>query len=162
AHEHGRDRDDGTSPVHGVAECDLRPPDAGRVAEQPVRPHRAGKPMICRPGHSRASSGVFLTAMPAAPPPSRFIGPHTLSRAVTPAVAIASPWVVPVDHMPEEGPQDDSPEVMRILVVAGDPLARTGLAALIAAMADCRVVGEVPYDAELPEVIERLAPDAVV
>ncbi len=81
---------------------------------------------------------------------------------MTPAVAIASPWVVPVDYVPEEGPPDESPEVIRILVVAGDPLARTGLAALIAAMPDCRVIGEVPYDTELPDAIERLGPDAVV
>jgi two-component system, NarL family, nitrate/nitrite response regulator NarL len=85
-----------------------------------------------------------------------------VSHAVAPAVAIAPPWVVPVDYVPEEGAQDESPEVIRILVVAGDPLARTGLAALIAAMPDCRVVGEVPDDAELPDAIERSGPDAVV
>lgn len=100
--------------------------------------------------------------MLAAPTSLRLIGPRTVSHAVTPAVAIGSPRVVPVDYVPEEGPQDESPEVIRILVIAGDPLARTGLAALIAAMPDCRVVGEVPYDAELSDAIERLGPDAVV
>lgn len=73
----------------------------------------------------------------------------------------ASPWVIPVDYVPSDGPQDE-PEVMRILVVAGDLLARTGLAALVAAMADCRVVAAVPSDAELPDAIERVDPDAVV
>ena len=85
-----------------------------------------------------------------------------MSHAVTPAAAIASSWVVPVDYVPEGGSQDESPEVIRILVVAGDPLARTGLAALIATMPDCRVVGEFPDDAEWPDAIERLGPDAVV
>lgn len=85
-----------------------------------------------------------------------------MSHAVTPAVAIASPWAAPVEYVPGEGSQGEAPEVIRILVVAGDPLARTGLAALISAMPDCRVVGEFPDDAELPDAIERLGPDAVV
>ncbi len=100
--------------------------------------------------------------MLAAPVLSRLIGPQTVSDAVTPALAIASPRVVPVDDVPGEGSRDESPEIIRILVVAGDPLARTGLAALIAAMPDCRVVGEVPFDAELLDAVERLGPDAVV
>jgi DNA-binding NarL/FixJ family response regulator len=75
---------------------------------------------------------------------------------------VASPWIVPVDHVTEEGPKDEAPEVLRILVVAADRLARMGLAALVAAMPDCRVVGEVPSDAELPDAIERLDPDVVV
>ena len=100
--------------------------------------------------------------MLAAPASSGLVGPRSVSYAVAPEAAIASPWVVPVDYVPGEGPQDESPEVMRILVIAGDPLARTGLAALIAAVPDCRVVGEFPSDAELPDAIERLGPDAVV
>jgi two-component system, NarL family, nitrate/nitrite response regulator NarL len=84
------------------------------------------------------------------------------ARPAAEAIVVAAPWIVPVDYVPSEGPQDESPEVMRILVVAGDPLARTGLAALVAAMPDCRVVGAVPDDTELPDAIERLDPDAVV
>src|SRR5689334_6765832 len=99
--------------------------------------------------------------MLAAPASSLPLGPARWSFVVTPSAAIATPWVVPVDYVPGEGPQDESPEVIRILVVAGDPLARAGLAALIAAMPDCRVVGEFPDDAELPDGVERFSPDAV-
>ena len=98
----------------------------------------------------------------AAPASSHRIRPGTGAPPAPAAVAIASAWVAPVDYVPEEGPPDEPSEVMRVLVVAGDPLARMGLASLVAAMPDGRVVGEVPYDAELPDAIERLDPDAVV
>jgi two-component system, NarL family, nitrate/nitrite response regulator NarL len=99
--------------------------------------------------------------MRAAPASARLLGPRTVPYTVS-AAAIASPWVQPVDYVPEEDPQDASPEEIRILVVAGDPLARAGLAALVGAMPDCRAVGEVPGDAALSEAIERVRPDVVV
>lgn len=67
-----------------------------------------------------------------------------------------------MDYAPDGGAPDESPQVIRVLVVAGDPLARMGLAAMTAALPGCRVVGDVPDDAELPEAIDRLDPDLVV
>lgn len=100
--------------------------------------------------------------MYAVPSSVRLNAPYTVSHTVATAVALASPWVVPVDYAPEEDRREDAPEVIRVLVVAGDPLARAGLAALVGGMPDCRVVGEVAGDTALFEAIERLGPDAVV
>ena len=100
--------------------------------------------------------------MLAAPASLRFIAPRAVPHTVSAEVALASPWVVPVDYVPEEDPQEEAPGAIQVLVVAGDPLARAGLAALVGAIPDCRVVGEITGDAALLEAIERLGPDVVV
>lgn len=51
---------------------------------------------------------------------------------------------------------------LRVLVVAGDPLARAGLAGLVAEQEDLTVTGQVGADGDLPELLETYSPDVVV
>ncbi|MEZ4770300.1 MAG: response regulator transcription factor [Caldilineales bacterium] len=51
---------------------------------------------------------------------------------------------------------------LRLLVVADDPLARAGLAAILAAQPGCQVVGQAASDADWPAEIEAARPDVVV
>ncbi len=51
---------------------------------------------------------------------------------------------------------------VRILVAASDPLARAGLAALLADQPGCVVTGQVPADASLAAMRDVYAPDVVV
>jgi len=51
---------------------------------------------------------------------------------------------------------------IRVLVVAGDPLARAGLAALLAGQEDCEVVGLASDDDDLGVALSVYRPDAVV
>ncbi len=51
---------------------------------------------------------------------------------------------------------------VRILVAASDPLARAGLAALLADQPGCLVTGQVPADAGLVSMLEVYQPDVVV
>jgi DNA-binding NarL/FixJ family response regulator len=51
---------------------------------------------------------------------------------------------------------------LRTLVVADDPLARTGLSTLLAAQPGCAVMGQVPPDAELGTALQVFLPDVVV
>jgi two-component system, NarL family, nitrate/nitrite response regulator NarL len=75
---------------------------------------------------------------------------------------IDPPAVMLIGHEGEDGPAATSSEILRVLIVADDPLARAGLAALLADLPDCHVVGQVTSDAELVQVFERLDPDAVL
>ena len=50
----------------------------------------------------------------------------------------------------------------RILVVADDPLARVGLATLLAEQSNCTVIGQVPGDINLVENMVVYAPDVLV
>ena len=47
-------------------------------------------------------------------------------------------------------------------MVADDPLARAGLAALLAEQPGCTVVGQVPADAQLPSLLEVYGPEVVI
>ena len=51
---------------------------------------------------------------------------------------------------------------LRVLVVAGDPLARAGLATLLANQPGCEVVGQVAGDADLPDALDVYRPDVLV
>jgi DNA-binding NarL/FixJ family response regulator len=51
---------------------------------------------------------------------------------------------------------------VRVLVVADDPLARAGLAALLSGQAECIVTGQVSGDAGLAEALDVYRPDVVV
>jgi len=51
---------------------------------------------------------------------------------------------------------------LRLLILAEDPLARAGLAALLAQQAGCQVVGQAPADADLAAEIDVSRPDVVV
>ncbi|RME41063.1 MAG: DNA-binding response regulator [Caldilineae bacterium] len=51
---------------------------------------------------------------------------------------------------------------LRVLIVAGDPLARAGLAALLADRPDCRLVGQVGEDEDLAAALALYRPDVVV
>lgn len=53
-------------------------------------------------------------------------------------------------------------EVLRVLIVGPDPLARAGLAALLADSPHCIVVGQVAGDAGLVDGLDASAPDVVV
>ncbi len=55
-----------------------------------------------------------------------------------------------------------SRDVLRILVVADDPLARAGLATLLADQPGWSVVGRIALDADLPASLEAYAPDVGV
>ncbi|MBN1287598.1 MAG: response regulator transcription factor [Anaerolineae bacterium] len=50
---------------------------------------------------------------------------------------------------------------LRILVVANDPIARAGLATLLAGQDGCTVVGRIADDAELPAALDTYRPDAL-
>jgi DNA-binding NarL/FixJ family response regulator len=51
---------------------------------------------------------------------------------------------------------------VRVLIVADDPLARAGLATLLADAAACGIVGQVPADSSLAVALEVYRPDVVV
>jgi two-component system nitrate/nitrite response regulator NarL len=51
---------------------------------------------------------------------------------------------------------------IRVLIVASDPLARAGLAALLDGQAECTVVGQVAAEGSLAEMVDVYRPDAVV
>ena len=51
---------------------------------------------------------------------------------------------------------------LRVLVVAGDPLARAGLATLLANQPGCEVVGQAAGDADLPDALAFYRPDVLV
>jgi len=51
---------------------------------------------------------------------------------------------------------------LRVLAVTGDPLARAGLAGLVADQEDLNVTGQVGADGDLPELLESYSPDVVV
>jgi DNA-binding NarL/FixJ family response regulator len=51
---------------------------------------------------------------------------------------------------------------IRVLIVANDPLARAGLAALLAVQPGCSVVGQVGEDADLASALEVHRPEAVL
>ena len=53
-------------------------------------------------------------------------------------------------------------EALRILVMADDPLVRTGLATLLAGQPDCRVVGQTTSHADLSAELAVARPDVVV
>ena len=50
---------------------------------------------------------------------------------------------------------------MRVLIVANDPLARAGLATLLADAAACEVIGQVPADSNLAVALDVYRPDVV-
>jgi two-component system nitrate/nitrite response regulator NarL len=54
------------------------------------------------------------------------------------------------------------PESLRVLVVAEDPLARAGLATLLANQPGCIVAGQVATDAELPNAVQVYRPEVIV
>lgn len=51
---------------------------------------------------------------------------------------------------------------LRIVIIANDPLARAGLAALLAAEPGCQVIGQTPADGELAATLEVYRPDAAL
>jgi len=51
---------------------------------------------------------------------------------------------------------------LRVLIVADDPLARAGLAALLADQPACTVVGQVPGEAGPPAALDVYRPDLVL
>lgn len=51
---------------------------------------------------------------------------------------------------------------LRVLIVADDPLARAGLATLLAGQPGCTVVGRVAGDAGLPDEVEAYRPDVIM
>ena len=52
--------------------------------------------------------------------------------------------------------------VLRVLVVAGDPLARAGLVALIENLPECVIAGQSAVDERLPDDVELYQPDIIV
>lgn len=51
---------------------------------------------------------------------------------------------------------------VRVLIIADDPLARAGLASVLAGQSGCLVVGQTPAQADLPAEVEAARPDAVL
>ncbi|MEU5163053.1 response regulator transcription factor [Streptomyces sp. NPDC020875] len=51
---------------------------------------------------------------------------------------------------------------IRLLVVDDDPLVRAGLALMLGGAEDLRIVGEAADGAEVPALVERLAPDVIL
>ena len=51
---------------------------------------------------------------------------------------------------------------VRVLVVADDPLARAGLATMLASQPGCNVVGQVAIDGDLRDIVEVYRPDVVI
>ena len=51
---------------------------------------------------------------------------------------------------------------IRVLIVADDPLARAGLAALLADQPGCSVLGQVAEDTDLPAALDVYRPEVVV
>jgi DNA-binding NarL/FixJ family response regulator len=68
--------------------------------------------------------------------------------------------MTPSDFDEPAGKQDL--EDLRVLVVAGDPLARAGLAALLAEQPGCTVAGQASSDADLPAQAAVYRPDVVL
>lgn len=79
-----------------------------------------------------------------------------------PAFALASPSPTLIGHFFEDPAPSLPCEAIRVLIVAEDPLARAGLAALLAEQPDCAIVGQLAPDNDLVPALERLHPDAVV
>ncbi|MCX2184636.1 response regulator transcription factor [Streptomyces sp. SKN60] len=65
---------------------------------------------------------------------------------------------------PPAGPADppSEPTPVRLLVVDDDPLVRAGLALMLGGADDVEIVGEGADGAEVPELVDRLAPDVVL
>ena len=53
-------------------------------------------------------------------------------------------------------------ESLRVLIAAEDPLARAGLATLLATQPDCIIAGQIAVDAELPDALQVYRPDVIV
>ena len=53
-------------------------------------------------------------------------------------------------------------EHLRVLIIADDPLARAGLASLLADQAGCAVVGQISGESDLPESFDVYQPDVVL
>ena len=51
---------------------------------------------------------------------------------------------------------------LRLLVIADDPLARAGLAAILAAQPGCQVTGQAASDVDWPAEIEAARPDVII
>ena len=51
---------------------------------------------------------------------------------------------------------------LRVLIIADDPLARAGLAALLSDQPGCTVVGQVASDSDLPTDLEAFRPDVLL
>ncbi len=51
---------------------------------------------------------------------------------------------------------------LRVVIIADDPLARAGLAALLASEPGCQVIGQTPADADLAATLDVYRPDAVL
>ena len=51
---------------------------------------------------------------------------------------------------------------LRVLIIADNPLARAGLAALLSDQPDCTVVGQVAGDSDLPADLEAFRPDVLL
>jgi len=85
-----------------------------------------------------------------------------LRDLTVPGAAWEVPSVALIAHGVEDGPPVSSPGALRVLVVAEDALARAGIAAILAELPDCVVVGQVPPGAQLTHALDRLDPDAVV
>jgi DNA-binding NarL/FixJ family response regulator len=51
---------------------------------------------------------------------------------------------------------------LRVLIVADDPLARAGLAAMVTGLPDCRVVGQSSGDADVVTALDVYQPDVVL
>lgn len=88
--------------------------------------------------------------------------PGMARRARRGIFPIDPPAVTLIGHEGENVPAAAPTEILRILIVADDPLARAGLAALLADLPDCHVVAQVAPDADLVQTFERLDPDAVL
>jgi len=55
-----------------------------------------------------------------------------------------------------------TPDSLRVLIIANDPLVRAGLASLLAEQADCTIVGQVSGDSDLTESVNVYQPDVVL
>ncbi|MEV6331265.1 response regulator transcription factor [Streptomyces sp. NPDC051909] len=66
----------------------------------------------------------------------------------------------PPPARPPGQPSDPTP--VRLLVVDDDPLVRAGLALMLGGAEDVEIVGEAADGAEVPALVDRLAPDVVL
>lgn len=55
-----------------------------------------------------------------------------------------------------------TPDNLRVLIIANDPLVRAGLASLLADSTDWAIVGQMAGDSDLPESIDVYQPDVVL
>jgi two-component system, NarL family, nitrate/nitrite response regulator NarL len=85
-----------------------------------------------------------------------------LRDLTAPGAAWEVPSAVLIGHGVEDSLPSAPPGALRVLVVAEDALARAGLAAILAELPDCVVVGRVPPGPELTHALDRLDPDTVV